>query len=178
MNISSQEELERLMQKGAKGFITELTKYTQSILKENIRKNLYDVDPMTFMKKPTKKINYKRSKGIYSSVSINKTQNMGDSFENSVYFDEDVLYAHKSPKGGRGNEAYLGTYMDIHNNFVGDELIESMWIDEGTDNGLRPRYGANYVQDTINQIEDMLSGSEIEYEIGKSFNGISVERFK
>ena len=178
MNISNEEELAKLMTKRAKGFVTEITKYAYSQLKKNIKEDLYAKDAMSFMKNPTKTINYKRSNGIYSSVSMNKTQNMGDSFENDVYFSEDVLYSLKSPKSVKKGDRHLGTYMDIHNNFVGDELIESMWVDEGTDDGLKPRYGADYTQHTIDDINSLIEGSQIEYEIGKSFNGISVERFK
>lgn len=167
--ILTEAELQKLLLKKTKGFVSELTKVTQRLLKENTSSYLYGQNHVQ-----TKKKTYKNTKGILASITSEKTENTGESFYNRVYFDVDVLEGYASKK----NHESLGTYTDVRGNFVGDEMIEDLWLEDGTDGGLVPRSGADMIKITIEEINQWLNSSDVDFYFESELGDIVIERFK
>lgn len=167
--ILTEEKLEKLLLKKTKGFVSELTRVTVRLLKENTASYLYGQNHVQ-----TKKKTYKNTKGVLASITSESTQNTGESFYNRVYFDVDVMEGYASKK----THSSLGTYTDVHGNFVGDELIEDLWLEDGTDGGLVPRSGADMIKITMEQINDWLASSDVDFYFESELGDIIIERFK
>lgn len=173
--ILSDAQLMKILEKKCKGTVTELTKIAYKLMKENTKSDLYGKDHLI---KPTKKKTYKNTGAFLSAISMEKTLNTGESFFNRVYIDEDVLYNNRYNKGGKQGERYLGAYTDCHKRFVGDELIQEMWLEDGTSSGLLPRNGAGMMEHTISDIEEFIDGTDIEFDIHKELGDVIIEKFK
>ena len=167
--ILTESELKKLLSKKTKGFVSELTRVTARLLNQNTRLYLYGQNHVN-----TKKRTYKNTKGIISSITYDATENTGESFYNRVYFDVDVLEGYASKK----TRDSLGTYTDVRGNFVGDDLIEDLWLEDGTDSGLVPRSGANMIKITMEEINQWLSRTNVDYYFASELGDVVIEKFK
>lgn len=167
--ILTETELKRLLSKKTKGFVSELTRVTAKLLLQNTKKYLYGQNHVQ-----TKKKTYKNTKGIISSITYDGTENTGESFYNRVYFDVDVLEGYASKK----TRYSLGTYTDVRGNFVGDDLIEDLWLEDGTDGGLVPRSGADMIKITMDEINQWLASSNVDFYFESELGDVIIEKFK
>lgn len=171
--LLTQSALESMLKKTARGISTEIAKKTSMVLKNNIEQNLYVRQPG-------------RVTGAYRSHFSGKPLIDAIYYENSVYdfdsyvsdvgFDIGMLAAEAEPPKLKGRRRYLGRYTDIKGIFVGDTIIGEMWLEEGVDKppSLVRHPGAYYMEDTIQEIEDWISGGYIDSTIEKETGGIVI----
>lgn len=165
------EQLEVLLNKTAKGFVTNISKIGATLLKNNTEELLYG------RKHTDTELKYRdvfTDHNLVKSITYDRTTKTGDSYANRVYFDDKILQAAAEKK----TKQYLGRYMNIDNMYVGDSMIEEMWLEDGTSSGLVPRSGANMMDATIEQINDWIDGPDLDTYIEKEIGKIVVERFK
>ena len=169
--ILTEEALMKLMKKGTKGFVTELTNTTKRILKNNVDELLYGqvhTDQKTHKYRDTY-----TDHNFAKSITSEKTNNTGESWTNTVYFDSAVLYRAKQKK----TKEYLGRYMDLDGVYTGDDLIEWAWLEDDLP-GLVPRTGSHFLEATMQEVDDWLSGAGCESVLSSEMGDIVIERFK
>ena len=177
--IMTDKQLEALLAKGARGVITQLAQYAKKEMQYFTKRNLYDqvlVD--------TKNRAYDRSRYLYGSIESSRTESSGDSFYSEVAFDKDYIRAHaekptyKKTKKGKLRMVKFGRYTDIHGDYVGDEMIEEGWIEDGTGYpSIVPRGGAHIMEDTVESIDRFLAQNGVEAELKREFGTVVIEKF-
>lgn len=178
--FTNEEELMKIMQKGCKGSVTELTKVAARKLYENVGEAFGPTAPWYLKYKAQSEKPYKRSGFIQKLIMTEKTENIGDGFSNMVYFSEDKLYGLATKK----THEYLGRYTDVEGNIVDmPGFIDA--LENGTEVGGRlhnmSRYGAGFVNRTVEDINAFLAGSGMDFVISDEFGslgGLQIERYK
>lgn len=183
--IVSQKQLEELLNKTAKGVVTGLAQYATKALKYTTERNLYQQDLVG-----TSHHYYERSGYLYGSITSTRTENTGDSFYSVAGFEDEYLRAHatkpqfkatkKRKKNGNGKKLVaFGRYTDIFGNYVGDEMIEDGWIEDGTSiPSIVPRRGTNMLQDARDMVEEFIDSKGIEGLITNELGQVVIERTK
>lgn len=178
--ITSESAMKKILEKGAKGFITSISKKTVEYMKYYTKANLYDRDLVG-----TKRHYYNSSGYLYGSIQATKTEYSGDSFYSEVGFNNEYLMQHSSKpkfkKKRRGKKTLVefGRYTDIYGNYVGDEMIEEEWIEDGTQKpSIVPRRGAYIMEDVINSVENDFNVSNVETTLSKEIGRVVIERIK
>lgn len=167
----TEKQLQALLEKKTKGFVTAVTKIAEKTMKQNVEAYLYGVDHVNTQKK-TYRENY-TDHNFAGSIYREPTSKQGGSWVGEVNFDQSVLQGAAEPK----THEYLGRYTDFHGNYVGDDLIGSGWLEDGTTNGRWPflsRSGADFIKETINDLEDFVIQNELEAYFEDDFDGIRV----
>lgn len=178
--ITSDSAMKKILSKGAKGFITSISKKTVEYMKYYTKANLYDRDLVG-----TKRHYYNNSGYLYGSIQATRTDYSGDSYYSEVGFDNDYLRAHSSKpkfkKSKRGKKVLIefGRYTDIYGNYVGDDMIEDEWIEDGTGKpSIVPRKGAYIMEDVIQSVENDFGVSNVQTTLSKELGRVVVERIK
>lgn len=167
----TEKQLQDLLERKTKGFVTQVTKIAEKTLKQNIETNLYG-EKHTNTKSNAYR-NVYRDHNFKKSVSREPTTRSGGGYTGEVIFDQSVLQQASEPKTGD----YLGRYTDFFGNYVGDELISNGWLEDGTVNEARPnlsRTGAGFIEKTIDDLEDFIIQNELEAYFEGDFDGIRV----
>jgi len=167
------EQVNKLLQKTAKGTVTTLAKYAERSLKYYTLIDLYK-HPAEYFTGKDKPTEYVRTNALYGSIIRLRTDGEDGNYFGSVIFDESVLASNTSKK----TKHTLGAHVNINGYFVGDDLIDYRWIDEGTlgTSSRVPRKGANMVADTIGDIEDFINRNGIESYIHSELGDVIIER--
>ena len=183
--LMNQKELEVLMNKGCKGFVTELTKVAARKLYENTDKAFGPGH--WYLKKralgQAQKPYESRGGAFKSAITFDaRTENIEDAFTNMVYF---APYEIADLAVSKTHE-YLGGYVDVRNDNVdAGDFIE--WMEKGTyyNNGGKmekfKRKGAGFIEETINDIDRFLAGSGVDALIESEFDyasGLRITRMK
>lgn len=173
-------QLDALMRAGTKGTVTKLSAYAKKALQLSTEKNLYQQKLVN-----TKNSAYQRSRHLYGSITSTRTDDSGDSFFSVAGFEDEYLRARSTPpefkKTRRGKKRLVkfGRYTDIYGDYVGDQMIEDGWLEDGTDRpSMVPRRGAEMIESATEMVEDFIGGFGIEAEIKKEFGTLVVERFR
>lgn len=191
--FSNAGELEKILDKGCKGSVTELTKVAERMLIKNTKAQFGPTAPNHLVESREPTVPYKRTGNFVRSISIRKTMNEGDAFSNEVYFDENRMENFSKRK----SHNYLGTYMDTKGRFVygegGDEDIEGgliSWLEYGTTidephMAKFSRKGAGFMEQTQQEIEKFIDGkmafiieSYIDVDVAVEKAGIGISRYK
>lgn len=180
-------ELEKVMNLGCKGSVTEITKLAANMLHENTAK-AFGPDKwwLTRIKKGEAKVPYQRKGSFANAVTINsKTENVGDSFQNMAYFDENIVLSYASRKNSRTLGTYYST--DTDSPVDVDDYLSGMEYGTvgsyGEDKRMVrfERKGAGFMQKTIGDIEAFLRGSGVDVVVDRSFgsqSGLEIIRMK
>lgn len=175
--ILSQSALDSMLKKTARRISDDIAKKTSQVLKNKVDVNIYQEQPG-------------RISGAYRSYFSGRPLVDAVYYENSVYdfdsytsevgFDVGHLQMMSAPPKLRGKERHLGRYTDIHGNFVGDDLIYGEWLEEGTSKppSIVSHPGAYFMEETVQMVEDWISGSYINVAIEKEMGSIVTEVIK
>lgn len=174
MAVMTQKQIEKLLQKKAKGFVTEMAKACEKLLKQNIRSELYGEDH-TLTKNPTYRKIF-RDRALIGAVLREPTSKEFDGWGTTIGFDIGYLESAAEPKGyNPGVGSYLGRYTDVHGNFVGDDMIADGWLEDGA-GGIVPRSGAGFMQKTVDEMEDFIANIGAEAYFSNEFGSILITR--
>lgn len=174
MAIMTQKQIEKLLQKKAKGFITEMAKTCEKLLKQNIKSELYG-NEHTSTKNPTYRKVFK-DHALIGAVLREPTSKDDGIWSATVGFDIGYLESASEPKGyAPGIGSYLGRYTDVNGNFVGDDMIADGWLEDGSD-GLISRSGAGFMQKTVDELEDFIAAIGVDGYFGEEFGSILITR--
>jgi len=178
--FTNADELQKIMQKGCKGSVTELTKVAARKLYENVGEAFGPTAPWYLKYKGQGNPAYRRAGYIQRLIMTEKTEGIEDGYSNMVYFSEDKMYNYATEK----THEYLGRYTDVDGNVVDmPDFIEA--LEDGTDIGGRlhkmSRYGAHFLKRTAEDIDAFISGSGMDFVVGSEFGslgGLQIERYK
>lgn len=192
--FSNADKLEKILDKGCKGSVTELTKVAERMLIKNTKAQFGPTAP-NHMLEPRYDVTvpYERTGRFVRSIAIRGTTNEGDAFSNEVYFDENKMKNFSKHK----RHDYLGAYMDTKGRFVygedGDEDIDGgliSWLEYGTIiNEPRmakfSRKGAGFMEQTRLELEKFIDGKMdfiietcIDTDVTVEKAGIGITRYK
>lgn len=173
--LLTSEQVNKLLQKTAKGTVTSLAKYAERSLKYYTLIDLYK-RPSSYFTGKEKPSKYVRTNALYGSITRLRTDGEEGNYFSSVIFDENVLASNTSKK----TKDTLGAHVNVSGYFVGDDLIDYKWIDEGTlgTSSRVPRKGANMVSDTIEDIENFINKNGIESYVYSELGDVIIERVR
>lgn len=185
--IMNESELNILMQKGCKGFVTELAKIAANRLQKNAEAafapgHSYLTNKDRIAKKP-----YQSGNGKFASTVKydSRTENLGDAFSNMAYFDSNEI----EDMATDVTREYLGRYVDVKNNGLDGNYLVGI-LEEGTEGKYQDdskmkmfeRKGAKFMEKTIQDIESYLNSTGIETIIEAEFSerrgGLTITRYK
>lgn len=182
--VFTEKQLIALLNKGAKGTVTAIAERTKKVMQEYTKKNLYDVPKLTIGNVSPGEY-YTRSWNLFYSIDKEDTEADGDEFFNEVGYQEHYLYEHQAPpefrvtKRGNLHMVKFGRYTDYRSDYVGDEMLENDWLEEGTEGGLAPREGTHVVRDTMNILTQYFASNGVQADLEANFGGgITVTREK
>lgn len=179
-------ELERVMDKGCKGSVTELTKLAANMLHENAERAFAPNKwYLTQVKRSQVKERYKRRAAFVDLIRIqDKTVNLGGGFQNMAYFDEEYFDAFAYPK----THHTLGAYFSTDENEPVDLESYLSWMEYGTVNAYSDtpmerfeRRGAKFMENTVKQLNKFLRGSGVDAIVSTEFgenSGVNITRYK
>lgn len=178
--LTNTDELEKLLSKGCKGSVTELTKVAARKLYENVGEAFGPTAPWYLKYKSQSEKPYKRSGYLQRVIMVEKTEGIEDGYSNMAYFSEDKMYGLATKR----TSEYLGRYTDVDGNFVDmPDFIDA--LENGTEVGGKlhnmSRYGAHFIEKTTDDINAFLSGSGITAMVNEEFGslgGLQIERYK
>lgn len=180
--VFTEKQLTDLLKKGARGTVTTVAQKAASTLKKYTQKNLYDVPKLTNTSAFSGEY-YHRSRYLLGSIETDRTEAEDDMFFNEVGFSEERLREHAEPpsyretKKGTFKVSAFGRYTDLWGDFVGDDMLDMEWLEEGTEGGKAPRKGAHMIADTLNFLDDYFSSNGIIADMEQNFGrGITITR--
>lgn len=175
------DELQKIMEKGCKGSVTELTKVAARKLYENVGEAFGPMAPWYLKYKAQSDTKpYNRSNYIQRTIAIEKTEGIDDGFNNMVYFSEDKIYGYATNK----THDFLGRYTDVGGAPADmPDFIE--WLEEGTEiDGKMHKFsrrGAGFIEKTQEEIDAFLASGGIDILLEKEFSslgGLIITRYK
>lgn len=165
-----------MLKKTAKGLATDIAKYAEIRLKYNTKKLLYGQNLVD-----TKKHYYKASGEFYRAITREPTEYLDDEYASEVgWSDQKLRESSTDPvfrrtKSGKLKLVEFGRYTDIYGNYVGDEMVELFWLEEGTQKpSIVKRRGAYMVEATMSDIDNFLLSHNLDASISKEFGNVVV----
>lgn len=176
----TQKEIEKMLEKTAKGMATDIARQAEYQLKLYTKKNLYGQRLVN-----TKNSAYDPSGEFYNAINRNNAEKDGNMYFSDVGFDIEYLRSvSETPqfqitKHGNLRLIKFGRYTDVYGDFVGDELVEALWLEEGTGSrSIVPRRGAYMMRDTIDAVVAWCNGNGIDASIYREFGRVTISKEK
>lgn len=172
----TQKEIEKMLKKAAKGLATDIAKYAEIRLKYNTKERLYGQTLVN-----TKKHYYKASGEFYRAITREPTEYLDDEYSAEVGWSDQKLResstdpVYRRTRTGKLKLVEFGRYTDIYGDYVGDEMVELFWLEEGTEKpSIVKRRGAFMVEATINDIDEFMMSHNLGASVSKEFGNVMV----
>lgn len=172
----TQKEIEKMLKKAAKGLATDIAKYAEIRLKYNTKERLYGQTLVN-----TKKHYYKASGEFYRAITREPTEYLDDEYSAEVGWSDQKLResstdpVYRRTRTGKLKLVEFGRYTDIYGDYVGDEMVELFWLEEGTEKpSIVKRRGAYMVEATMNDIDAFMMSHNLGASISKEFGNVIV----
>lgn len=172
----TQKEIEKMLKKAAKGLATDIAKYAEIRLKYNTKERLYGQTLVN-----TKKHYYKASGEFYRAITREPTEYLDDEYSAEVGWSDQKLResstdpVYRRTRKGKLKLVEFGRYTDIYGDYVGDEMVELFWLEEGTEKpSIVKRRGAFMVEATMNDIDAFMMSHNLSASISKEFGNVIV----
>lgn len=172
----TQKEIEKMLKKAAKGLATDIAKYAEIRLKYNTKERLYGQTLVN-----TKKHYYKASGEFYRAITREPTEYLDDEYSAEVGWSDQKLResstdpVYRRTRKGKLKLVEFGRYTDIYGDYVGDEMVELFWLEEGTEKpSIVKRRGAYMVEATMNDIDAFMMSHNLDASISKEFGNVIV----
>lgn len=172
----TQKEIEKMLKKTAKGLATDIAKYAEIRLKYNTKERLYGQTLVN-----TKKHYYKASGEFYRAITREPTEYLDDEYSAEVGWSDQKLResstdpVYRRTRRGKLKLVEFGRYTDIYGDYVGDEMVELFWLEEGTEKpSIVKRRGAYMVEATMNDIDAFMMSHNLDASISKDFGNVIV----
>ena len=176
----TQKEIEKMLKKTAKGLATDIAKYAEIRLKYNTKERLYGQTLVN-----TKKHYYKASGEFYRAITREPTEYLDDEYSAEVGWSDQKLResstdpVYRRTRTGKLKLVEFGRYTDIYGDYVGDEMVELFWLEEGTEKpSIVKRRGAFMVEATMNDIDSFMMSHNLDASISKEFGNVIVSASK
>lgn len=176
----TQKEIEKMLKKAAKGLTTDIAKYAEIRLKYNTKERLYGQTLVN-----TKKHYYKASGEFYRAITREPTEYLDDEYSAEVGWSDQKLResstdpVYRRTRRGKLKLVEFGRYTDIYGDYVGDEMVELFWLEEGTEKpSIVKRRGAFMVEATMNDIDEFMMSHNLDASISKEFGNVIVSVLK
>lgn len=176
----TQKEIEKMLKKAAKGLATDIAKYAEIRLKYNTKERLYGQTLVN-----TKKHYYKASGEFYRAITREPTEYLDDEYSAEVGWSDQKLResstdpVYRRTRRGKLKLVEFGRYTDIYGDYVGDEMVELFWLEEGTEKpSIVKRRGAYMVEATMNDIDAFMMSHNLDASISKEFGNVIVSVLK
>lgn len=176
----TQKEIEKMLKKAAKGLTTDIAKYAEIRLKYNTKERLYGQTLVN-----TKKHYYKASGEFYRAITREPTEYLDDEYSAEVGWSDQKLResstdpVYRRTRRGKLKLVEFGRYTDIYGDYVGDEMVELFWLEEGTEKpSIVKRRGAFMVEATMNDIDAFMMSHNLDASISKEFGNVIVSVLK
>lgn len=176
----TQKEIEKMLKKAAKGLTTDIAKYAEIRLKYNTKERLYGQTLVN-----TKKHYYKASGEFYRAITREPTEYLDDEYSAEVGWSDQKLResstdpVYRRTRRGKLKLVEFGRYTDIYGDYVGDEMVELFWLEEGTEKpSIVKRRGAYMVEATMNDIDAFMMSHNLDASISKEFGNVIVSVLK
>lgn len=176
----TQKEIEKMLKKAAKGLTTDIAKYAEIRLKYNTKERLYGQTLVN-----TKKHYYKASGEFYRAITREPTEYLDDEYSAEVGWSDQKLResstdpVYRRTRRGKLKLVEFGRYTDIYGDYVGDEMVELFWLEEGTEKpSIVKRRGAYMVEATMNDIDEFMMSHNLDASISKEFGNVIVSVLK
>lgn len=176
----TQKEIEKMLKKAAKGLTTDIAKYAEIRLKHNTKERLYGQTLVN-----TKKHYYKASGEFYRAITREPTEYLDDEYSAEVGWSDQKLResstdpVYRRTRRGKLKLVEFGRYTDIYGDYVGDEMVELFWLEEGTEKpSIVKRRGAYMVEATMNDIDAFMMSHNLDASISKEFGNVIVSVLK
>lgn len=176
----TQKEIEKMLKKAAKGLATDIAKYAEIRLKYNTKERLYGQTLVN-----TKKHYYKASGEFYRAITREPTEYLDDEYSAEVGWSDQKLResstdpVYRRTRRGKLKLVEFGRYTDIYGDYVGDEMVELFWLEEGTEKpSIVKRRGAFMVEATMNDIDAFMMSHNLDASISKDFGNVIVSVLK
>lgn len=172
----TQKEIEKMLKKTAKGLATDIAKYAEIRLKYNTKERLYGQTLVN-----TKKHYYKASGEFYRAITREPTEYLDDEYSAEVGWSDQKLResstdpVYRRTRTGKLKLVEFGRYTDIYGDYVGDEMVELFWLEEGTEKpSIVKRRGAYMVEATMNDIDAFMMSHNLDVSVSKEFGNVIV----
>ena len=179
--VLTEKQVMEIMKKKVKGTVTAMAKQAEKMMQYVTKENLYD-QHLAISKGHSA---YERTNGLYNSIFSGNTEDLGGVYSNGVGFSVDYLRANatqpifRATKTGGKKLVQFGSYTDVYGDFVGDDMIDGEWIEEGTGyQSLVPRRGAYIYERTAQEMEDMIARHGFDVEFANIGAEISIEKYR
>lgn len=176
----TQKEIEKMLKKTAKGLATDIAKYAEIRLKYNTKERLYGQTLVN-----TKKHYYKASGEFYRAITREPTEYLDDEYSAEVGWSDQKLResstdpVYRRTRTGKLKLVEFGRYTDIYGDYVGDEMVELFWLEEGTEKpSIVKRRGAYMVEATMNDIDTFMMSHNLDVSVSKEFGNVIVSVLK
>lgn len=172
----TQKEIEKMLKKTARGLTTDIAKYAEIRLKYNTKKLLYGQNLVD-----TKKHYYKASGEFYRAITREPTELLDDEYTSEVGWSDQALResstdpVFRRTRTGKLKLVEFGRYTDVNGDYVGDEMVEAYWLEEGTNKpSIVKRRGAYMVETTMEDINNFIMSHNLDSSISKEFGNVIV----
>lgn len=176
----TQKEIEKMLKKAAKGLATDIAKYAEIRLKYNTKERLYGQTLVN-----TKKHYYKASGEFYRAITREPTEFLDNEYSAEVGWSNEKLKqsstdpVYRRTRTGKLKLVEFGRYTDVYGNYVGDEMVELFWLEEGTEKpSIVKRRGAYMVEATMEDIDAFMTSHNLNASISKEFGNVIVSTSK
>lgn len=176
----TQKEIEKMLKKAAKGLATDIAKYAEIRLKYNTKERLYGQTLVN-----TKKHYYKASGEFYRAITREPTEFLDNEYSAEVGWSNEKLKqsstdpVYRRTRTGKLKLVEFGRYTDVYGDYVGDEMVELFWLEEGTEKpSIVKRRGAYMVEATLEDIDAFMTSHNLNASISKEFGNVIVSTSK
>lgn len=176
----TQKEIEKMLKKAAKGLATDIAKYAEIRLKYNTKERLYGQTLVN-----TKKHYYKASGEFYRAITREPTEFLDNEYSAEVGWSNEKLKqsstdpVYRRTRTGKLKLVEFGRYTDVYGDYVGDEMVELFWLEEGTEKpSIVKRRGAYMVEATMEDIDAFMTSHNLNASISKEFGNVIVSTSK
>lgn len=176
----TQKEIEKMLKKAAKGLATDIAKYAEIRLKYNTKERLYGQTLVN-----TKKHYYKASGEFYRAIAREPTEFLDNEYSAEVGWSNEKLKqsstdpVYRRTRTGKLKLVEFGRYTDVYGDYVGDEMVELFWLEEGTEKpSIVKRRGAYMVEATLEDIDAFMTSHNLNASISKEFGNVIVSTSK
>lgn len=176
----TQKEIEKMLKKAAKGLATDIAKYAEIRLKYNTKERLYGQTLVN-----TKKHYYKASGEFYRAITRDPTEFLDNEYSAEVGWSNEKLKqsstdpVYRRTRTGKLKLVEFGRYTDVYGDYVGDEMVELFWLEEGTEKpSIVKRRGAYMLEATMEDIDAFMTSHNLNASISKEFGNVIVSTSK
>lgn len=176
----TQKEIEKMLKKAAKGLATDIAKYAEIRLKYNTKERLYGQTLVN-----TKKHYYKASGEFYRAITREPTEFLDNEYSAEVGWSNEKLKqsstdpVYRRTRTGKLKLVEFGRYTDVYGDYVGDEMVELFWLEEGTEKpSIVKRRGAYMLEATMEDIDAFMTSHNLNASISKEFGNVIVSTSK